>query len=163
MKARFLLAYTAVLCASAAISHAQSNPTLPASRVLVESLRVTDSLSREAATQLRAALTARVKPTMLQVVSTEVFDRTRRARLGGLGRQWDWASVREFARQVAAEYIVDITATRDSTMVQLRSFVVYPARTGEPTPVPNVINRSLNDAVAQLADHLAARSWAANR
>jgi len=160
---RLLLACTAALCASATISEAQSEQSLPASRVLVESLRVTDSLSREAAIQLRAALTARVKPTDLQVVSTEVFDRAQQARLGGVGRPWDWTGVREFARQVAAQYIVDITAVRESTMVKITAFVVHPARSGEPTPVPVFGHRSLNDAVAQLADHLAARSWAPDR
>src|SRR5215471_14392480 len=110
---RLLLACTAALCASATISEAQSEQSLPGSRVLVESLRVTDSLSREAAIQLRAALAARVKPTDLQVVSTEVFDRAQQARPGGVGRPWDWTGVREFARQVAAQYIVDITAVRE--------------------------------------------------
>src|SRR5262245_21472723 len=101
MAPHLLLACTAALCASATMSEAQSDQRLPAPRVLVESLRGTDSLSREAAVQLRAALAARVNPTVLQVVSTEVFDRTQQARVGGLGRPWDWASVREFARQVA--------------------------------------------------------------
>jgi len=158
-----LLACMAVLCASATISEAQSDQSLPAPRVLVESLRVTDSLSREAAIQLRASLAARVKPTVLQVVSTAVFDRTQQARLGGIGRPWDWTSVREFARQVAAEYIVDITAVRDSTMFQVAALVVHPARSGEPIPVPIFARRSLNDAVAKLADHLAAKSWPPDR
>jgi hypothetical protein len=159
MAPHFLLACMAALCACATISEAQSDQRLGAPRVLIESLRVTDSLSREAAIQLRAALTARVKPTVLQVVSTEVFDRTQRARAGGLGRQWDWTGVREFARQVEARYILDVTAIRDSTMVQVAALVVHPARSGEPTPVPVFAHRSLNDAVAKLADHLAARSW----
>lgn len=157
------LAYTALLCASATISEAQSNQNPPAPRVLIESLRVADSLSREAAIQLRAALAARVKPTVLQVVSTDVFDRTKQARRAGLAGQWDWTSVREFARQVAAQYIVDITVVRDSTMVHVAALVVYPARSGEPTPVPLFAQRSLNDAVAQLADHLATRSWPRDR
>jgi len=161
MHSRFFLTYTAVLCAFATISEAQSDQPTP--RVLVESLRVTDSLSREAAIQLRVALTARLKPTVLQVVSTEVFDRTQQARLGGLGRQWEWTSVRDFAQQVAAQYIVDIRAVGDSTTVQVVAFVVSPARTGEPTPVPIFAHRSLNIAVAQLADHLAAMSWAPDR
>jgi len=163
MTPQFLLACMSALCASATISEAQSDQSLPAPRVLIESLRVPDSLSREAAVQLRAALTTRVKPTVLQVVSTEVFDRTQRARVGGLGRQWDWTGVREFARQVAAQYIVDVTAVRESTMVQVSAFVVHPARTGEPTPVAVFAHRSLNGAVAELADHLAARSWPPDR
>jgi hypothetical protein len=163
MNARFLLASAVLLWSSATISEAQSERSSPASRVLVESLRVPDSLSREAAIQLRVALTARVRPLVLQVVSTDVVDRTQQARSGGLGRQWDWTGVREFARQVAAQYIVDVTAIRDSTMVQIVAFVVYPARTGAPAPVPTVARQSLNDAVAQLADHLAARRWEPDR
>jgi hypothetical protein len=96
-------------------------------------------------------------------VSTDVFDRTQQAHREGGQRQWDWTGVREFARQVAAQYIIDIAAVRDSTMVQVASLVVYPAGTGEPTPVPVFAHRFLNDAVAQLADYLAARSWAPNR
>jgi hypothetical protein len=162
MTRRFPLVYAALMCAFATVAEAQSDQSLPAPRVLIESLRNPDSLSREAAIELRAALAARVRPTVLQVVSTDVFDRTLQARLGGRG-QWDWTGVREFARQVAAQYIVDVAAVRESTMVRVTGFVVHPARSDEPAPVPAFARRLLRDAVAQLADHLAAINWSPDR
>src|SRR5262245_15634328 len=131
-----LMFAAAALCASPPLVEAQSDQRAPAPRVLVESVRVTDSLSREAAVQLRTALRARVNETVLQVVSTEVTDKAQQARRGGLGHAWDWSDVREFSRQVSAQYIIDIAAVRDSTMVRLVAFVVHPPRTGEPEPVP---------------------------
>jgi hypothetical protein len=159
MNARGLLASIAVLTASATVSNAQPTPAQAAPRALVESLRVTDSLSREAAIQLRAALRERVQPTVLQVIPTDVVDRTERASVGVLGRRWEWNGVRDFGRQVGAQYIIDIGAIRDSTTVQITAFVVHPVRTGEPAPMPIFADRTLNGAVAKLAEHLADRSW----
>ena len=149
----------ALLSVGAWRAHAQSTQAPSPPRVFVESLRHTDSLSRYAAIQLRAALVARTEPTMLRVVPTDVIDRTKQASVHDSAGPWEWDRVREFARQVAAQHIVDVAADHDFTTFRVISYVVHPVRTGDPAPLPIFDGRSLNEAVAKLADYLATRTW----
>lgn len=160
MNTPHLLAFVTLLSTAAARVQAQSVQPPPPVRIFVEGFRATDSLTRQAVVQLRAALIARTDPTVLQIVPTELVDKIRAAGLDDVGSPLDWGRVREAARQPAAQYIVDVTVTRDSGMVRIVSYVVHPVRTGEPVPMPIVTGRSLDDAVMKLADHLMARNWA---
>ena len=144
-------------------AHAQETQAPTPPRMFVESLRQTDSLSGRASIQLRAALTVRVHPTVLHVVPTDVIDRTKKASVDDFGGPWKWDRVRDFARQVAAQHIVDVAAEHDSTTFRIISYLVHPVRTGEPAPLPIFSGRSLDDAFAKLADYLAMRSWASTK
>jgi len=149
----------ALLSVGAWRAHAQTTQAPGPPRVFVESLRRTDSLSRHAAIQLRAALIARTQPTVLRVVPTDVIDRTKQASVNDSASAWEWDRVRDFARQVAAQHIVDVAASHDSNTFRVIAYIVHPVRTGEPTPLPIFNGRSLNEAVATLADYLATRTW----
>ena len=154
-----LLAFVTVLSTVAGRAESQSGQDPPPARIFVEAFRATDSLSRQAAVQLRTALSARTVPTVLQIVPTDIVDRTKEASRDDSRRPLEWGRVRDFARQLAAQHIVDITVTRDSGMVRILAYVVHPVRTGVPLQMPIVTGRSLDDAVTKLADSLAARNW----
>ena len=154
------LVVVALLSTVTGRAHAQSVQGSPPVRIFVEGFRATDFLSRQAVVRLRAALVARTDPTVLQVITTATIDSTRAASRDDVGSPLSWGRVREFARQLGAQHIIDLSAARDSGTVRIVAYVVHPVRTGEPMPMPVITGRSVDAAVMKLADHLAARNWA---
>ena len=71
MNTPHLLAFVALLTTVGGRAQAQPVQVPPPVRIFVEGFRVTDSLSRQAAVQLRTALIARTVGTVLQIVTTE--------------------------------------------------------------------------------------------
>ena len=140
-------------CTSAAAT-AQLRPVL-----FIEGFRTTDSLSREAASALRVRMTrlSAERQWPLHVMTTAEIDAFRSVGSpDDFGGAWPWADVREAAKVYRAYAVVDVIAVRVPAGVRLETSRLHPVPSGTPTRLPDVQAASLAQAVAQLADSLAA-------
>jgi len=143
--------------AIASTVEAQRQPTTP--RVLIEGFRVTDSLTRRAAAEVRAIVPRYVSQDSLSVMSSDVIQ----AHLDvgepdDFGAPWIWTDLRKIGMPYHVDAIVDIVATRSRGGVTISAYRLRPLCTGAITPLPSTTAPTLKEAAQVLAKRLATDS-----
>ena len=137
---------------------AQRQPTTPP-RVFIEGFRVTDSLTRRAAAEVRAIVPAYVSQNALSVMSSDMIQ----AYLGAgepddFGAPWTWADLRKVGIPYHVDAIVDIVATSSHNGITLSASRVRPLCRGAIIPLPATTAPTLKEAAQLLAKRLATDS-----
>jgi len=136
---------------------AQRQPATP--RVFIEGFRVTDSLTRHAAAEVRAIVPDYVSESALSVMSSATIE----AFLGSgepddFGAPWTWTDLRKTGMPYRVDAIVDIVATRSRSGVTINASRLRPLCTGAITPLPAATAPTLKEAAQILAKRLATDS-----
>ncbi len=138
-------------------AEAQRQPTTP--RVFIEGFRVTDSLTRRAAAEVRAMVPRYVSQNAMSVMSSDVIQ----AHLDvgqpdDFGAAWTWTDLRKTGMPYHVDAIVDIVATRSRSGVTLSASRLRPLCTGAIMPLPATTAPTLKEAAQILAKRLATDS-----
>jgi hypothetical protein len=153
----WLLSAVVLQSAVASTVEAQRQPTTP--RVFIEGFRVTDSLTRRAAAEVRAIVPDYVSEGALSVMSSATIE----AFLGSgepddFGAPWAWTDLRKTGMPYHADAIVDIVATSSHNAITLSAYRLRPLCTGAIIPLPATTAPTLKEAAQLLAKRLATDS-----
>jgi hypothetical protein len=143
--------------AVASTAGAQRQPATP--RVFIEGFRVTDSLTRRAAAEVRALVPGYVSANALSVMSSDVIQAfLDHGEPDDFGAPWTWTDLRKTGMPYHVDAIVDIVATRSPSGVTLSASRLRPLCTGAIIPLPATTARTLKEAAQILAKRLASDS-----
>jgi hypothetical protein len=124
--------------------------------LFIEAFRLTDSIARRAAEELRVAVQGRVPATCLWVLPTRFIEAQRAAgQPDDFDHAWTWDDLREVARAYRADAIIDLSVHQAADSFEFRAIRVRPATTGAAMALPIVRGATLDAAIARLADAIA--------
>ena len=125
--------------------------------VFVEGFRVSDTLTRTIAIDVRRTLARAASPNRINVISSAFIKAQRNVGApDNIGAAWSWEDVRMVGELYQATIVIDLVARQRGDSIEIEVSRVYPPRRGPIVVLPPVKARSIAQAV-QLLNHQLAR------